>query len=69
MIPVRFEPPRTEGTAEERLRALEAWARMICERHNVMVDSLDGFNKAEKDEMVKAVIAALPVYDGEVVAV
>lgn len=50
MIPVRFEPPRTEGTAEERLRAMEAWAKMICERLNVMVDSLDRENKKTEEK-------------------
>ena len=50
MIHVRFEPPRTEGTVEERLRALEAWAKMICERLNVMIDSLEADKKRMEEK-------------------
>jgi hypothetical protein len=64
MIPVRFEPPRTQGTAEERLRTLEAWSRSTSERLNVMIDAM-----GDRVDLVSAVIAARPVYDGEVVAV
>ena len=38
MISVRFEPPRENGTPEERLRALEQWAVKICEMLNVMIE-------------------------------
>lgn len=38
MISVRFEPPRENGTPEERLRALEKWAVKICEMLNVMIE-------------------------------
>ncbi len=64
MIPVRFEPPRTQGTVEERLRAMEAWSRSTSERLNVMIDAM-----GDRADLVSEVIAALPVYDGEVVAV
>ena len=50
MISVRFEFPRTEGTTEERLRALEAWARTLCERLNIMVDSIDNENKRTEEK-------------------
>lgn len=38
MISVRFEPPRADGTPEQRLRALEEWAIKICEMLNVMIE-------------------------------
>ena len=35
---IKFEPPRLEGSGEEKLRQLEAWVRVLCEKLNIAFD-------------------------------
>ena len=38
---VRIDPPRTGGSTEERIAALEKWAREVTERVNVALQIID----------------------------
>lgn len=38
---IKFEPPRLEGTAEQKLQQLELWVRVLCEKLNICFESLE----------------------------
>ena len=40
MIDIKFEPPKASGSTEQRLAQLEAWARIVCEKLNVILDTV-----------------------------
>lgn len=35
---IKFEPPRLQGTPEQKLHQLEAWVRNLCEKLNIAFD-------------------------------
>lgn len=48
---VRIDPPRTGGSTEERIAALERWARELTERVNVVLQSIqDEISNIKREE-------------------
>lgn len=35
-----FKPPKLEGTAEQKLEALERWVKTLCTELNLIFDSM-----------------------------
>lgn len=58
-----------EGTEEDWLESLKGKPGDPGKDGKTPVKGTDYFTEADKTEMVQAVIAQLPIYDGEVVAV
>ena len=48
---VRIDPPRISGSTEERIAALERWARELTERVNVVLQSVEDEISALKKEV------------------
>ena len=37
---IKFEPPKLEGTAEQKLEMLERWVKKLCAELNMLFDTL-----------------------------
>ena len=53
MIDVKFEPPRKGETPQDRLLALERWARETSEKLNVAVEAINRALEKAKTEVNK----------------
>ena len=47
---IKIEPPRLEGTAEEKLVQLELWVKKLCIELNLNCEALEMKIKKEKEK-------------------